>query len=275
MNGSLERPGSSLLTRNTLKDTRATIAAGLGSRLQPKLVGELLDGHAEVKRNYYLGGLRLAEVEGGRFCEAAFRLLEEAAGFNVTQLGKQVDTERLIARLQNLLSSTHHDSIRLHIPRALRLVYDIRNKRDAAHLADGIDPNMQDATLVVSVVDWILAEFIRLYHNVAADEANEIVQTIVERGAPIIQDFDGFLKVLKPDLNAGDWCLVLLYQCGAAGATFDEMSEWVRPDMRANLKRTLRRLVHDKAFAHEAGNRFLITLRGQKEVEARRLVELT
>jgi hypothetical protein len=255
-----------------LKNTRAAIEAELGSHLDPKLVNELLDGHGEVKRNYYLGGLRLAEVEGGRFCEAAFRLLEQAAGFTVMKLGKQLDTEKLILRLQNL-PSTNRDSIRLHIPRALRLVYDIRNKRDAAHLADGIDPNMQDATLVVSVVDWILAEFIRLYHNVAADEASEIVQTIVARSAPIIQDFNGFLKVLNPKLNAGDWCLVLLYQCGAGGASFEQISEWVRPEMRLNLKRTLSRLVHDKAFIHEAGETFLITLLGQKEVEARRLVE--
>ena len=257
-----------------MKHSRATIEAELSFHLTAKLVNELLDGHAEVKRNYYLGGLRLAEVEGGRFCEAAFRLLEEAAGFSVTQLGKQLDTEKLILRLQNL-PSTHRDSIRLHIPRALRLVYDIRNKRDAAHLADGIDPNMQDAILVVSVVDWILAEFIRLYHNVAADEANKIVETIVVRTAPIVQDFDGFLKILNPNLNAGDWCLVLLYQCGAGGATFEQISDWVRPDMRANLRRTLHRLVNDKAFAHITGSVYLITLRGQKEVETRRLVELT
>src|SRR5208282_5886448 len=194
--------------------------------------------------------------------------------FSVTPLGKQVDSEKLILTLQNL-PVTHPDSVRLHIPRALRLVYDIRNKRDAAHLADGIDPNMQDATLVVSVVDWILAEFIRLYHAVPADEARKIVETIVARTAPIVQDFDGFLKVLNPGLNAGDWCLVLLYQCGANGATFDQLSEWVRPDMRTNLKCTLDRLVHDKAFAHATGTTYRITLRGQKEIDARRLVELT
>lgn len=257
-----------------MKDTRTTIELELGSRLDPKLVSELLDGHAEVKRNYYLGGLRLAEVEGGRFCEAAFRLLQQAAGLSITPLGKQLDTEKLILQLQNL-PSQHRDSVRLHIPRALRLVYDIRNKRDAAHLADGIDPNMQDATLVVSVVDWILAEFIRLYHNVSADEAKKIVETIVARTAPIVQNFDGFLKILNPSLNAGDWCLVLLYQCGASGATFDQLSEWVRPDMRRNLKRTLDRLVHDKAFAHVTGSTYRITLRGQKEIDTRRLVELT
>jgi hypothetical protein len=256
-----------------VKQIRAVVESQLSSHFDAKLVRELLEGHAEVKRNYYLGGLRLAEVEGGRFCEAAFRLLQQAIGDPLTPLSKMLDTEKLIGRLQNIASAAHPESIRLHIPRALRLVYDIRNKRDAAHLADGIDPNLQDATLVVSVVDWILAEFLRLNHNVSADEARQIVEMIVARVAPIVQDFDGFLKILNPRLNAGDMCLVLLYQCGAGGATYDQVSAWIRPEMRTNLKRTLGRLVHDLAFAHVSGNKYLITRSGQKEVETRRLVE--
>ena len=49
--------------------------------------------------------------------------------------------------------STFGDSVRLHIPRALGLVYGIRNKRDAAHLADGIDPSLQDANVVVFTIN--------------------------------------------------------------------------------------------------------------------------
>jgi hypothetical protein len=88
------------------------------------------------------------------------------------------------------------------------LVYDIRNKRDAAHLADGIDPNLPDATLVSSVLDWVLAEFMRLYHNVTADAAQQLVSEIVTRAVPVVQDFNGFLKMLKPNLAVSDHCLV-------------------------------------------------------------------
>src|SRR5688572_19963302 len=136
------------------------------------IVAELLDAHAEAKHNFYLGGLRLSAVEGGRFCEAAFRALEELAGRPKTPLGKQLDTDKLISALANLSTTSHPDAIRLHIPRSLRVVYDIRNKRDAAHLADGIDPNLQDATLVVSVLDWVLSELVRLVHNVSPNEAS-------------------------------------------------------------------------------------------------------
>lgn len=252
---------------------RSTIEPVLASRLDAKLVAELLDAHSEAKRNFYLGGLRLSAVEGGRFCEAAFRLLEFVSNAKAfTPLGKQLDSEKLIRDLANLSGAVFHDSVRLHIPRSLRLVYDIRNKRDAAHLADGIDPNLQDATLVVGVLDWVLAEFIRLYHNVSADSASRIVAGIVKRTAPVIQDFNGFQKVLNSKLGASGYCEVLLYQRGDEGATFEELDAWVKPAMRANLRRTLRGLVEDKAFVHYDGVRYFVTRAGELHVESENLI---
>jgi len=252
---------------------RSVIQSQLASALPPKLVDELLEAHAQAKKSLYLGGLRLSEVEGGRFCEAAFRLLEQITQGSFTPLGIQLNTDKTIQTLEKLPKGSHPDSVRIHIPRALRLVYDIRNKRDAAHLADGIDPNLQDATLVTSVLDWVLAEFIRLYHNVTADVAQQLVSEIVTRAVPVVQDFNGFLKILKPHLAVSDHCLVLLYQCGEQGAEFKEIEKWVRPQMRANLGTTLKRLTEQKDWTHYDGNHYFITRLGQKEVEARHLVE--
>lgn len=252
---------------------RSTIEKQLAAKLDAKLVSELLDAHGEAKRNFYLGGLRLSAVEGGRFCEAAFRLLEyvtKAKAF--TPLGKQLDTDKLIRDLSNLAPAQFNDSLRLHIPRSLRLVYDIRNKRDAAHLADDIDPNLQDATLVVTVIDWVLAEFIRLYHDVPANTASKMVDGIVKRIAPVVQDFNGFLKILNPKLGVSDHSTVLLYQRGEDGATHAELEKWARPSMRANLKRTLNALVDKKDYVHFDGARYFITRHGEQYVERRNLI---
>ena len=81
-------------------------------------------------------------------------------------------------------------------------MYDIRSKRDVAHLADGIDPNLQDATLVVSVLDWITAEFIRLHHSVSANDAQKLLDELVTRVAPVVEDFDGFLKLCSTRSSA-------------------------------------------------------------------------
>jgi hypothetical protein len=252
---------------------RLTIQSQLATTLPAKLVHELLEAHAEAKRNLYLSGLRLSEVEGGRFCEAAFRLLEQITQGSFTPLGSSLNTESIIQRRGGLPSGSHPLAIRIHIPRALRLVYDIRNKRDAAHLADGIDPNLQDATLVTAVLDWVLAEFIRLYHNVTADVAQQMVSQIVTRAVPVVQDFNGFLKILKPNLAVSDHCLVLLYHRGVQGADFKEIESWVRPQMRANLGRTLNGLAERKDLIHSDGGRYFVTRLGEKEVEARHLVE--
>ncbi|WP_456621982.1 MULTISPECIES: hypothetical protein [unclassified Bradyrhizobium] len=247
------------------------IVSDLKAHFPDKLVDELLSAYQDAKHNFFLGGLRLSAVEGGRFCEAAMRMLEHATTKKFTDLGRMVASDKLFETLSNYPKAQFPESIRVHIPRAIRVVYDIRNKRDTAHLADDIDPNLQDATLVVSNLDWILAEFIRLYHQVSADEATKIIDDLVTRKVPVIEDFDGFLKVLNPELKVSGYVLVLLYERGSDGATFSELERWVRPPMRRNLRRTLNGMVDD-AFLHEndAASYFL-TKRGRQEVERRNL----
>lgn len=251
------------------------IIKSLVAHFDSGLVDELLSAYQEAKRNFFLGGLRLSAVEGGRFCEAAMRMLQQATSGTFTPLGQLINSDQLFDQLKKTPRGSHPDSIRLNIPRVIRVIYDIRNTRDAAHLADGIDPNTQDATPVISNIDWALAEFVRLYHAVDADEAQRIVDGLVVRAVPAVQDFDGFLKVLNPGLKASQYVLLLLYERGTSGASFGELETWVRPTMRANLRSTARRLVHDNAFVHDDGEKFYITKRGIKEVEKKNLHDVT
>ena len=251
----------------------AVVRAWLVAALDEPLVDELLVAYTEAKLKFYEGGIRLSEVEGGRFCEAAFRLLQQRTTGTYTPLGQQLNANTCIQQLANLPAAGEVDSVRLHIPRALRVVYDVRNNRDAARLGDGIDPNLQDATLVVGVVDWVLAEFVRLYGAVDPNEAQLIVQDLVTRRAPVVQDFDGFLKVLNPELSAGDFLMVLLYQRGALGASRGDLHAWVLPKMRGNMNRSIDRLVVDKAWAHDDGDLVRITESGKVYVESNHLIQ--
>lgn len=244
------------------------IKNSLIKKINPLLVEKLLDSYCESKSNFYTGKLRIHEVEGGRFCEAAFRILQEVTTQTFTPLGTPLNTDKIIDDLRQVPKALAPDSIRLHIPRSLRVVYDIRNTRDAAHLADGISPNLQDATFVVTTLDWVLAEFIRLYHTTTANEAQKIIDCLVQKKAPAIQDFDGVFKVLNPRLSASLHCLALLYARGTIGATFEELYKWVPPKMRSNLRRTLHQLTHDKLFIHaKQDSSYIITRTGEIEAE--------
>ena len=101
----------------------ATIRAGLVTHHDVTLVDNLLVAYQEAKRNFYLGGLRLNAVESGRFCEAAFRMLEQrlSAG-TFTPIGAPLNTIVLAQRLEAATACL--DSIRFHIPRSLRVIYD-------------------------------------------------------------------------------------------------------------------------------------------------------
>jgi hypothetical protein len=98
---------------------------------------------------------------------------------------------------------------------------------------------------------------------------------LVVRAVPAVQDFDGFLKVLNPKLKASQFALLLLYERGSSGAPISDIQAWVHPSMRANLRATLRRLVHDSAFVHDDGDKLYITALGIKEVEKKNLHNVT
>jgi hypothetical protein len=250
------------------------IRNALLKRFPERLVDELLECFQEQRRNFLLGNFRPNEVEGGRFAEAAFRFLEHFAGWTITPIGTHLDTEGIIRRLGALPVGTMPDSARLHIPRTLRVVYDIRNKRDAAHLGDGIDPNLQDSTLVSSATDWILAEFVRLAGGISADEAHALVKEITIRRIPAVEDIDGFLKTLRPSLGPSDRVLLLLHHCADSGATEDRLSNWLKPSQRSNLNRTLRQLEHEKDLVVFVKGNYRITRRGIHEIERRNLIEI-
>jgi hypothetical protein len=248
------------------------IKDSLVPRFPTNLVEQLIECYVEQKRNYYLGRMRPNEVEGGRFAEAAYRMLQHAAGLHVTPLGVQLNTNTISRTLENTTSAA--DSVRFHIPRTLRVIYDIRNKRDAAHLGDGIDPNLQDSSLVSAAMDWVLAEFVRIARGVLPDRAFALVKAITIRRIPAVEEFGDFLKTLRPSLGPGDRILLLLYHCADAGATSAELSNWLKPKQRANLSRTLTQLEYDKDYIVGTEGRYRLTRRGISAIETRRLVEI-
>ena len=165
---------------------KSQVSANLCSSIPKKLVNELLEAYDEAKTAFFNGGLRLSEVEGGRFCEASFRILEHISVGKFTPLNRQINTENIISNLANLNSQKFTDSIRIHIPRSLRLVYDIRNKRDAAHLADGIDSLKNPETDVERVA--CLAHFLTHSDNLPQFKTKDITEANTAATLPALSN---------------------------------------------------------------------------------------
>lgn len=236
------------------------------------VVDDVLEAYVEAKRRFFLGDHRPQEVEGGRFSEGVLRLLQHASGKKMTALGKTLPgIDKLLTTLEN--SAEQPDSVRLHIPRTLRLIYGVRNSRDAAHLGDGIDPNFQDATLVVGCMDWVLGELVRLYHGVGADRAQEIIENLVTREVPAVQEIDGHPVILS-HLRPREQALLMLYRAGAKGVSLDELADWLRLDRKDHLRDRLSKLDEAKfVLCHPKSDRYYVTDLGVREVETKGLAQ--
>jgi hypothetical protein len=250
----------------------------LNAGIPAVLVTELLEAYSEAKRRFHLGDLRPNIVEGGRFSEAVFRILQWATDSgNFTPLGQALPG---VPNLLNTLAQRtgHDDSLRLHIPRVLQGIYQIRNTRNGPHLGP-INVNQMDATLVVHDMDWVLAELVRLYHNISANDAQALVDDLVAKEVPAIQVFGSYPKLLR-NVTLPEHLLILLYWRGEKGATRQELSTWTAKAVtriptareKANLSTTLRRL-DEKGEVHIDGDNVYIAIPGQHRVENKNLIE--
>ncbi|PXY33756.1 hypothetical protein [Prauserella flavalba] len=224
---------------------------------------ELFDAFKEMKRRFAVHDLRPNVVEGGRFSEAAFRVLQWLTTGQHTPIGTTLP--KVPTLLGTLASSGHaSDSVRLHIPKSLAVIYDIRNKRDAAHLADGIDPNVQDSSLVVATSSWVLAEFVRLLCASDPDEAHAVINALVERDIPVIQEINGFPVILKK-VAASERALLLTYW-SPVPVPFLTLRDWMPKASRQNLRRTLATLESKHLVHVDRDDRVHLTLVGEQHV---------
>jgi hypothetical protein len=246
---------------------RTKIESSLAAQAPAQLVKALLDAYAELKDNFNLEKFRPSELEGGRFAEAAIRIAQHLATGAHDPLGKPLPPfDKILPVLERVPSASAHDSLRIHIPRALWAIYGVRNRRNVGHIGGDINPNRADAYFVVALCDWVLAELIRLTFNCPLIEAQAMVDNLVERKIPIIQDFGGFPKILRTDLAIPDRIMVLSYRSGANGVAVDDLQKWLKPAKPGAVSVAVLRLDR-KAFLHRNGNQCFITLSGIRYVE--------
>ena len=184
----------------------------------PKDIRDRLSRHYhEIKHNFALRKSEPSELNGAKFCEDVYRLLEwHTSTTNIyTQYGKQLRNFRgSVLQWEN--DTSLDDAIRMHIPDVLRTIYDIRNKRGVTHSPGEISPNLIDASLVVSCADWVMAELVRLFYNsnLDEDEARDMVESLVTKRIPLIWQIDDRKRVISPPgkkLSDKKKALALLY----------------------------------------------------------------
>jgi len=250
------------------------VRADLTSDLPPEVVDALLNSYQEIKENLYMGRLEPSELNGGKFVEAAFRVLEHrTGGGQYTAVGTQLpNVISKLRDLEKLPAGGANESFRIHIPRTLLAMYNVRNKRGVGHLGGDVNPNLADATLLAACADWVMAELFRIHYDCSLEEAQAIADALVQRRLALVHTVDDAKRVLLPGLRHKDQTLLLLHSEYPRKVSVEDLLSWIEvKSINTYESRVLRPLHADRLIEYRAGADWwtIILPPGLRYVEAR------
>ena len=102
-----------------------------------------------------------------------------------------------------------------------------------------------DASVVLGMVNWIMAELVRVLHQLPIQDAQKVVDHLVERRIPVVWQIGDMKRILDTTLKLSDQVLLLVATC-PAGCSIDELFNWIGYKDRGYFLRLLRKLHTDR-----------------------------
>ena len=204
----------------------------------------------EFQRGEWEGAISKA----GKFIEAVLKALCAHTKIPVPT-GRQFKVEKAIQELGQTQQGTYDDGIRLTIPRACRFAYDVASNRGGRHDPDEVDPNEMDATVLINLCAWVLAETIRFSQKGAIDSARvgHMISGLMAKRYPFIEEVDGRIYFHAAKRSARDVGLVALWHRYPERMNRQEVADTIRRHgfKDSNVRAALSRL---KLVVDDDGN---------------------
>src|SRR5437016_7783434 len=160
--------------------------AGLPTGLRKDLLGAF----DEILRNFRERRWEPSELNGGKLCEIVYSIIKGyTAGTFPARSSKprnMVDACQALEREP----ATFSRSVRVQIPRMLMALYEVRNNRGVGHVGGDVDPNHMDARAVMEIAKWIVADLVRVFHELSTTEASAVVEGLVEKTIPVVWEVE-------------------------------------------------------------------------------------
>ncbi len=229
---------------------------------------ENLEKHfLEIIKNYKENRWEPSELNGAKFSEVIFRILEWHTNNNYTPFGNKINPFN--DKLKQFKNKTNFsNSIRFHIPKMLAVIYSLRNDRGIGHVGGDVNPNHMDSAAIVYMSKWILAEMIRIFHTLSISEAHELVEKIVEKEIPIVWAVFNKKRVLNTNLNFDNKTLVLLFSEYPKKVKEKDLFSWVEHSNLSTYKKIIKNLHKERFIEYDkTSSSIIISPLGIKRVE--------
>jgi hypothetical protein len=203
----------------------------------------LLAEYQSIVQNFAEHRWSPSELSGGKFCEIVYTILDGHAKSAYAPAPKKPRAfDQACKLLEN--NSQVPRSFQILIPRLLPALFEVRNNRGVGHSGGDVDPNHMDAVFVLTSCNWIMAELVRVFHNVSISEAQTFVDKLVERRMPLLWIGDDMRRVLDTSLDLREQILLLLCTSPGKISTAD-LRNWTGYKNKTYFKKLLGEM-HDQ-----------------------------
>jgi hypothetical protein len=189
----------------------------LKQKFETKRVSSVVQYFISSTQKFEQGDWDTSLLKAGKFIEATIKMLWIYAGKSLPIKQKDfkagVFAQKIIDQVNT--SEISEDGVRLEIPRASIFIYDITSNRGSRHDSDEIAPNEMDASTILPMCSWILAELVRFAtkKSIDTEEAKKIIGSLIERKYPIFEEIDDRVYVDHKKFKSANECgLLILYK---------------------------------------------------------------
>lgn len=243
------------------------VLGGLPAVLRRELIDEL----NKIERHYREGRWEPAELDAGRLAEVVYSIVKgHLDGKMPPKSYKPALMVQAIQKLEQYPATAGPRSLRILIPRVLLGVLDIRNDRDVGHVGGEVPSNHMDATYVLGAAKWLVAELVRVFHQVDVRTATAFVEALIERDTPAVWEVvPGTKRVLNTKMGAEDKVLLLLHS--TPGPVKDaDLRDWCEYSNATRFRNSILGGLHDKKLVDYERSTGLVRLSepGARYVEA-------
>jgi hypothetical protein len=187
---------------NTIREALTAIPAAL---LDP-----LIESYEATLAGAQSGDWEKVGLNAGKICEITYKILRSHIDGQIQDMPGPGNLRDACLGLENSPAAFPR-SVRIQVPRVLVAVYEMRNNRGIGHAGGDVRPNGMDGEFLLRAIQWIVAELVRVFHNVGVVTAQQIVETVSEKQLPIIWSDGATIRVLRPELRTTDKVLLVLY----------------------------------------------------------------
>jgi hypothetical protein len=236
------------------------VKSALKAAIPAPLLAQLLDHHRELKRALLTRDWEKCLVRSGKLAETVMKLIHF---LRTGKIVKAISVDKEIQEAEK--DATIPREVRITIPRHVRVLYEHRSNRGGTHTS--FDPNEMDSGTAASVADWVIAELLRLYGQVSPDEAMHLVEGLIRRQVPYVEEIDGDLVPLAPATTVRQDVGLVLYKRHPTRVAQADLRKWLAGATPNAIAVTIHRMKKDREI-HANQDGIVLTSRGLAAVEA-------